>query len=278
MVQGNLVDADNDGTLDNIASTYNHDSESLSMGVASPGPRVLNFAPLLRLNTIPLNPLIKKLLEICEQVLKSPVEMEFAVTFNPHRFNLLQVRAMVAPTGRFLVEENEMVGENVIAASRTALGNGAEDTITHIVYVKPNAFNLSVSEAVVPELEQINHKMLAEGKPYVLVVLGRLGTNIPWLGIPAGWGQVSGARIIVEAAQEMVNVELSQGSHYFHNIINLGVKYFCMPVSNIYNVDWNWLDDQTVVDECEYLRHIELPRPLRIRVDGQSGRGVIYKS
>ena len=185
---------------------------------------------------------------------------------------------MVAPEGRQEVAESELVGENVLAAAKSALGNGVEDTIRDIVYVKPNVFDLSHSEEVLPELEQINHKMLELGRPYVLIVLGRLGTNIPWLGIPASWGQVSGARVIVEATAEMVNVELSQGSHYFHNIINLGVKYFCMPGSGIYKVDWDWLDNQSIEEEREFLRHIVLSKPVRVKVDGQSGRGVIFKS
>src|SRR4030067_1170034 len=112
----------------------------------------------------------------------------------------------------------------------------------------------------------------------MLIVFGRLGTLDPWLGIPGQWGQVSGAKVIVETTQENVRVELSQGSHYFHNMINLGVKYFSMPFGQKFTIDWTWLEKQEVVDETRFVRHVRLSAPLRIRVDGRRSRGVIYKS
>jgi len=277
LLQENLMEADADGTLPYLASTYSVQDDRLTMGTGTNGPRALTFAPLLKLDTIPFNPAVIRLLQICEKALGAEVEIEFAMTFNPHRLNLLQVRPMAAPTESLEIPDSELTGENVLGACRTALGHGRVDTLRDIIYVKPEVFDLSHSEAVVPELERLNHKMLTQGKLYVLIVLGRLGTNIPWLGIPANWGQVSGARVIVEAARESINVELSQGSHYFHNIINLGVKYFCMPHSNVYKIDWAWLNLQKLVEETPYLRHVELVRPVIVKVDGKSRKGVILK-
>jgi len=74
-----------------------------------------------------------------------------------------------------------------------------------------------------------------------------------------------------------VRVELSQGSHYFHNIINLGIKYFTLPFTSRYKVDWDWLNRQEIVEETAFIRHIKTPRPLRIKVDGRNSRGVILK-
>jgi hypothetical protein len=111
-----------------------------------------------------------------------------------------------------------------------------------------------------------------------LVVLGRLGTTDPWLGIPINWGKISGAKVVVEATHANVRVELSQGSHYFHNIISLGVKYFSLPLSSQHKIDWEWLSRQEVAEETQFLRHVRLPIPLKVKVDGRSSRGVIYKS
>ncbi|MCJ7623872.1 MAG: hypothetical protein MUO76_10240, partial [Anaerolineaceae bacterium] len=72
--------------------------------------------------------------------------------------------------------------------------------------------------------------------------------------------------------------QFSQGSHFFHNLVNLGIYYFSVPFSSPFNVDWDWLNEQKVVEETEFLRHVELSSPLYIKVDGRSGRGVIYKS
>ena len=112
---------------------------------------------------------------------------------------------------------------------------------------------------------------------YLLIVFGRLGTTDPWLGIPAKWGQVSGAKVIVEATKENIKVELSQGSHFFHNIINLNILYFSIPYSSPYQVDWEYLDQQEIVEETRFVRHVRLQNPLSVRVDGRTSKGVIYK-
>jgi hypothetical protein len=74
-----------------------------------------------------------------------------------------------------------------------------------------------------------------------------------------------------------VRVELSQGSHFFHNIVSLGVKYFNLPMASRRTVDWPWLARQPAIEETAFLRHVRLPRPLAVRVDGRTGRGVIAK-
>ncbi len=275
----NLIAAERDGSLQYLASTYNALSGRLSPGVSAfKGPRVLNFAPLLVLKQVPFNDLIKSLLAICEDELGAPVEIEFAMTFNPHRFGFVQVRAMEVSSESVQVEESELLGDKVLVASQNVLGNGVLENIRDLVYIKPESFELRHSPLIVPELEQINSRLLEAGIPYALFVFGRLGTADPWLGIPVQWGQICGARVIVEATQENARVELSQGSHYFHNMINLGVKYFSIPFSSQYAIDWECLAQQEVIEETRFVRHVRFSAPLKIRVDGRSSRGVIYQA
>jgi hypothetical protein len=273
----NLTVAERDGTLRHLASTYSPLSGRLSIGTGFDGPRALTFAPILVLDEIPLNPLIAELLEICETAFGIPVEIEFAMTFNPNRFSFLQVRSMVAPAGETHLKAKELSGENILVATNNAVGNGTVDTIQDIIYTKPENFELTHTKVIAPELERLNHKLIKDGRPYLLMVLGRLGTTDPWLGIPINWGKISGAKVVVEAAQENVKVELSQGSHYFHNIISLGVKYFTLPFNSQHKIDWEWLNQQEVVEETRFIRHVRLPKPLQVKVDGRNSRGVIYK-
>jgi hypothetical protein len=278
LLHENLTVAERDGTLRYLASTYSSLSGRLSIGIGFNGPRALTFAPILVLDEIPLNPLISDLLKICETALGIPVEIEFAMTFNPHRFGFLQVRSMVAPSGEIHLNEEELSGENILVATNNAVGNGVSDTIQDIIFTKPENFDLIHTKVIAPELERLNHKMIGDRRPYLLMVLGRLGTTDPWLGIPIVWGKISGAKVVVEAAQENVKVELSQGSHYFHNIISLGVKYFTIPFNSQHKIDWEWLNQQEIVEETQFIRHVRLPKPLQVEVDGRSSRGVIYKS
>jgi hypothetical protein len=267
--------AERDDTLCHIASTYNPESGRLSAGTGFKGPRALTFAPILMMDSIPMNNLLRDLLRICESSFKGPVEIEFAMTFDPPSLGFLQVRGMEESMAEICVAEHELHGEDVLVASEDALGNGDHQSIMDIVYTNPDSFALQYSKVVMPELESINRKLVEEGKPYLLITLGRLGTTDPWLGIPIRWGKISGARVVVEATQENVRVELSQGSHYFHNIVSLGVMYFTLSISSTHRVNWDWLQSQSAFEETQYLRHVRLSKPLQVKVDGKSRRGVI---
>ncbi len=288
-----LTAAERDGTLTLLASTYSPLSGRLSIGLGFDGPRALTFAPLLVLKQIPLNDLMHQLMAACEAAIGSPVEIEFAMTFDsashtpsgvlrdpggdPHRFGLLQVRAMEVQRQAVHVAAGDLERDDLLVASETTLGNGAVENIVDIIYTRPETFDLTHTLAIVPELEHFNRSMLRQRCPYVLICLGRLGTTDPWLGIPANWGKISGARVVVESTRDDVRVELSQGSHFFHNIVSLGVKYFNLPMTSRRAVDWPWLARQPAIEETAFLRHVRLPRPLIVRVDGRAGRGLIAK-
>ncbi len=275
LLQSNLSDAEADGTLSNIASVYDVQDDRLSIGLISEGPRVLNFAGLLALKGIPFNDVISSLLNISQQALGAPVEIEFAATFNPFRFGFLQIRPMVVPGDKIDIAEEELKGEHVFIASKNVLGNGMIETIRDIVYVKPNEFEAKYSPRIALELETVNRGLLDKRRPYVLVGFGRWGSSDPWGGIPVEWGQVCGAKVIVEAMGPTMNVELSQGSHFFHNLSSFEVCYFCIPSSGEYSIDWEWLGRQKGEQETQFVRHVVLQTPLQVKVDGRSGWGVI---
>lgn len=82
----------------------------------------------------------------------------------------------------------------------------------------------------------------------------------------------------MEAIKENMRVDLSQGSHFLQYLISLGEYYFSIGGTDGFQIDWDWLTKQEVVEETQFIRHVKLPSPLLVKVDGRSGRGVIYKS
>ncbi len=275
MNQENIAVTEQDDTLNYVASTYTASSDRISIGVGYLGPRIINFARILVLEDVPLNNLIKKLLSICEEALKTPVEIEFAVTFNPNRFGFLQVRPMVVSTDEVEVTEEEFSGNNVLVASKNVLGNGINDTINDVVYVAPEKFDKKYNNQIANELERININLVKKGKPYLLIGFGRWGSSDPWLGIPVNWGQVSGAKAVVEAALENMNVEFSQGSHFFHNLTSFEVSYFSVKQADSNKINWDWLKEQKIEQETKFICHVSLSSPIIVKVDGRKGRGVI---
>jgi len=283
LLQENLAEAEKDGTLRYTASTIDGHSGRLSIGTGASGARILNFSPILNLKDIPLNDQIRALLQMCEESLNSPVEIEFAVTLSanpdgPHRLGFLQVRPMVVSHEEVEISDLEWQADNLLLQSEQAMGNGTIRTITDIIYVKPEVFEARATRQIGSEIEKLNKKLLAEKRPYLLIGFGRWGSSDPWLGIPVNWAQISGAKVIVETALEHMNVEQSQGSHFFHNMSSFQVSYLSVPFSAKDKIDWEWLRKQPVKEESTYTCQVSFSTPLLIKVDGRQGRGVIFKS
>jgi hypothetical protein len=279
-----LSDADYDNTLRHIASTYDSTSDRIVPGVGRNGPRIINFAPILVENQLPVNELICSLLKACDTAANAPVEIEFAVQFQaPHldsrpAFGFLQVRPMVVSRESIDIQPSELTGSNVLLVSENVMGNGIRNNIADIVYVRPDHFDTMKTKVIAEELGEINLNLLSHKRPYLLIGFGRWGSSEPTLGIPVDWGDISGAKAIVETALPSFMVEASQGSHFFHNISSFRVFYFSLLRSEQNNLDWTWLNEQSVKTETNFVRHVELKSPLLMKVDGRTGKGVILKS
>jgi len=281
MVRANLAAGEADGALRFVASTYDPERDRVVPGLAASGPRILDFSPLLVREEVPLGSLIKELLRAAENALKAKVEIEFAVTLEERRGELfrvrlgfLQVRAMGISDQMVDVTPEDLSDPHAIVASDMVMGNGTADHIGDIVFVRPDHFSLLETPAMAQELEAINRKLQEQQRPFVLIGFGRWGSSHPSLGIPVDWSQISGARAIVEAALPEMNVELSQGSHFFHNLSSFRVSYFMVQHGRL-DINWGWLNRQPVVHETEFIRHVRPPGRLSVRVDGRSARGVI---
>jgi hypothetical protein len=157
------------------------------------------------------------------------------------------------------------------------MGNGLLTGIRDVVYVRPETFQACETPAVAAEVAKLNARLLEQKTPYVLMGFGRWGSADPWLGIPVAWGQISGARVIVEATAAQMSPDLSQGSHFFHNLTGLGVLFFAVPDEASGWIDWDWLAAQQTVEQGLFVRHIRSARDLNVRADGRQGKGAILK-
>ena len=276
LVHSPLAEAGADGTLRYAASTYDGGSDRLVPGTGRAGPRVLDFAPILAWNELPLVPALRRLLAVCEEELAAPVEIEFAVSLppaGPVRLGFLQVRPLLVHQEAVSVTVADLESPSSVVASSAAMGNGRHE-VRDVVYVVPETFEARLTLAIAAEIEPLNRSLVDKARPYLLVGFGRWGSADPWLGIPVRWDQISGARGIVEATLAQMNPEPSQGSHFFHNLTSFSVLYFTVPHDTGRGVDWGWLARQEVVARTEHVRHVRTETPLVLRVDGRSRRGV----
>jgi CheY-like chemotaxis protein len=277
-----LREAERDGTLAAVASTYSHDNYAIYDGLSRPGPRLVTFAPILKHDLFPLPAILDYLQKLGADALGRPVEIEFAVrmaTGHEHaEFGFLQMRPLICSREIEDLAVENFNGGTVLCRSSNVLGNGLIEGIHDLVVVDYESFHRADSVEVAEIVARFNAQLVREGKPYILVGVGRWGSKDPWLGIPVTWDQVSGARAIVEAGFRDLRVTPSQGSHFFQNLTAFRIAYFTInPDCGEGLVDWEWLLAQTAAEQAGPVRHLSFAAPFTIAISGSRGVGVILK-
>ncbi len=274
--------AEKDGTLQAVASTYSADNHAVYDGLSRPGARVVTFAPMLKLGMFPLAPILELLVRSGEDALGNPVEIEFAVRLprgeEPAEFGFLQIRPLTLARDHQDLAIEDVDPLRVLCRSSKVLGNGRIENLHDVVVVDSQRFERSRSQEVAEAVARFNAHLNAENRPYLLIGVGRWGSNDPWLGIPVEWDEISGARAIVEAGFRDFRVTPSQGSHFFQNLTAFQVGYFTVnPDAGEGSVDWEWLAEQPAEEERECVRHLQFEQPLRVVMNSKIGQGVIFK-
>ena len=281
MVWWNLAAAQEDQTLWPVGSTYSPDNESIYDGTGRPGTPLVTFAPILKNDVFPLADILKHIAQMGIEAMGSHVEMEFAANLEPgedglKEFAILQMRPMISRWSTQKVKLDALPAERVLCESPRTLGNGYVQGVTDVVYVKRESFDPARTVEIAAEIGKVNAALKEAGRHCLLIGPGRWGSADPWLGIPVRWNQISASRVIVETTLQDFEIDPSYGTHFFHNVTSLGLGYFTVHGRDGGGtLRWDWLDRQPAATETELLRHVRLEKPLDIRIDGGTGRGVI---
>ena len=286
----NLKDADADGSLKFIVSTYDPYDQIIRDGYYPGGRKILSFVNVLQHDVFPLADTLDQILHVGQEEMGRPIEIEFAVNIDPMKteqsrggsptatFYLLQIRPIV--DNKEVMEEDLTLVEqkDTILSSTSVLGHGIVTDVQDIIYVKTGAFNSANNQLIAYDIEKMNRGFTAEEKNYVLVGPGRWGSSDSWLGIPVKWPHISNARVIVECGLENYRVDPSQGTHFFQNLTSFGVGYFTInPFKGDGWFDEEYLNSLPAVEETEYLRHVHFDKPIVIKMNGKKSLGVVLK-
>ena len=275
-----VKDAENDGALNFIASTYDANDRVIRDGLYDGGRKIVSFNGVLRHGVFPLPELLKLSMHHGADSMRRPVEIEFACTLNDDRtgeFYLLQIRPIV--DSKQVLDQDIMTipDDKCLLRSHNSLGHGVSDDIVDVVYVKTDEnFTASDNPVVAMEVERINKKFLADGKNYVLVGPGRWGSSDSWLGVPVKWSHISAAKLIVETTLKNYSVDPSQGTHFFQNLTSFGVGYFTIDENKGMGFfRKEILDAMPAVEETPHVRHVRFSKPLHIMMDGMKQEGLV---
>ena len=279
-----VKEADKDGALTGIASTFDPYDQVIREGIYEGGRKIISFCGVLQHGVFPLPEILQMSERFGADEMRRPVEIEFACNLENGEqgkmngnFYLLQIRPIVDSKQVLDADLDAISDEKCLLRSANSLGHGISEDVTDVVYVKTSDdFTASENPYIADEIEQINRRFLNEGRNYVLVGPGRWGSSDYWLGIPVKWPHISAARVIVEEGLKNYHVDPSQGTHFFQNLTSFGVGYFTI---NTYTGDGLFqkevLDSMPAVEETPHVRHVRFDKPLKIMMDGKKQKGVV---
>ncbi len=281
LISLDISKAETHGTLNHSASVMNVDNDTIIPGLDSTGPRVINFADILKYGYIPLASTLKTILDVVAEATANPAEIEFAVDLTKDEdgnasFYLLQIKPLIGSGAGYTIDPESINNDDLILETKKSMGNGLIENITDLIYLETEKFNNLYTISMVEEIDRLNEKMFNENRNYVLIGPGRWGTHDKFLGIPVAWPQISNAKVIVEVGIPGFHLDASLGSHFFHNVTSMKVGYFSVDESSHEGtINWDKLSEQHVIEKGRYFRHVRFEKPLLIRMDGRKGIAVI---
>ncbi|MFW5823005.1 MAG: PEP/pyruvate-binding domain-containing protein [Tangfeifania sp.] len=277
-----IKDAEIDGTLQHSASTYIAENDELIPGLHGQGPRIIDFANILKYEFLPLAETLKLLLELFKEAMGSPVEIEYALDLDATEngvptFYLLQIKPLIRVEQQVDIDLGAIDDEEIFMYTEKGMGNGKIENISDIVYVDPEKFDKTKTRQMAREITDINSLLEKEGKEFILIGPGRWGSRDPYTGIPVLWSNISKARVIIEMGLPDFPLDASLGSHFFHNVTSMNVGYFSVP----HNSDKAFLKMEKLKNmknknETEYVKHVEFNKPITVLMNGRERRALIH--
>lgn len=272
--------AEQDGSLNFIASTYDPNDQIIREGIYEGGRKIISFCGVLRQGVFPLTDILKLAMKHGAESMKRPVEIEFACTLNNDHtgeFYLLQIRPIVDSKQMLEEDISSIPDEYCLLRSNNSLGHGIGDDITDVLYIKTDdKFTAANNPAIANEIEHINRKYMEDGRSYMLIGPGRWGSSDPWLGVPVKWSHISAAKVIVETTLKNYSVDPSQGTHFFQNLTSFGVGYFTIDENKGMGfMRKEILDAMPATLETAFVRCVRFKQPLHVMMDGLKQEGVV---
>jgi pyruvate phosphate dikinase-like enzyme len=284
LAKNDISKAEKQGTLKHMASVYNPDNNTVYPGISKPGPRIINFANILKYNYIALAQTIDIVLRLGKDAMGTAIEIEYAVDLTKDKdgkasFYILQIKPLIQSGFDCNIDMDCIKEESIVLYSEKGMGNGIINNITDIIYADSERFDKSKTEEMAREIEVLNDKMVKDGRKYILIGPGRWGTRDRWIGIPVKWHMISNAKVIVESSFDDFPLDASSGSHFFHNVTSMNVGYFTVqPELLVSSIDYKTLQNQELISEGEFFNHIRFKNPLSIMMDGKKRKFLILQN
>ncbi len=281
LVRMDVSEAEKHGTLKHCASVYDVNNDRLYSGTQRKGPKILNFANVLKHNYIPLARTLEIVLDVVKEAMGAPVEIEFAVNLDKNtngksNLYILQIKPLIGNKEDYSIDIENIDKDALLLYTEQGMGNGKVEDIYDLIYADIQAFDKSKTNEMVQEISYLNKKMREQNRNYILIGPGRWGTRDPWIGIPVAWHQISMAKIIVETNLDDYPLDASSGSHFFHNVTAADVGYFSVQTNEgTGQINWEKLESFHPFEKTRFFKHLRFKKSLCVKMDGKKRLAII---
>ncbi|MFW6132254.1 MAG: PEP/pyruvate-binding domain-containing protein [Planctomycetota bacterium] len=223
------------------------------VGLDDPAALVLTFDNLFSRTDFVAD--MREMLATLQRAYEYPVDIEFSVNLvdaasgestpeGGYRINMLQCRPLQVREGGAIEPPPENLPDEkcLLEARGAVLGRSRSGHIDRIIYVVPSVYDkLPIPDryAVARLIGRLTHPEpgagasvdgAEAGRTYMLIGPGRWGTTTPSLGIPVQFADISTVSIMCElvAMGENVTPDVSMGTHFFSQLVELDILYFAL--------------------------------------------------
>jgi len=183
---------------------------------------------------------LRGLMKTIQGAYSHPVDIEFTANFvdiNNYKINLLQCRPFQVKGNILSVENPKTISrEKIILETRgPVIGSNVAMTIDRMIYVVPEVYGkmkMADRYSVARLIGRLTHlKGSGEKSPAIMLIgPGRWATTTPALGVPVSFAEMNTVSVLCEVAamHEGLIPEVSLGTHFFNDLVEMDMLYFAV--------------------------------------------------
>jgi len=250
-------------------------------------------------STVPLLQDMREMLQVLRDAYGRHVDIEFTANIQSdgsYKINLLQCRPLQIQQAEVIESRPSEVSRKdlVLEAHGAVLGCNRLQSVDRLVYVVPSAYaKLPTQDRYY--IAQLVGKLVHLDDPEsdaVIMLLGpgRWGSKMPELGVPVSFAEINTVSALceIDAMHEGLTPDLSLGTHFFHEMVEMDMLYVGFFQNNSQNLlDQEWLSQapnhlaELLPDESrwsEVVRVLEAPpgRKLILWADHLQQQALLY--
>ena len=217
--------------VEHMVSVYRDNSLRTPLGLwqadEESGEPIVTFEGLI--TRTPFIKQIKTVLQVLEQTIGVPVDVEFA--HDGRHLHLLQCRPQsYSATSAPAPIPKGVPREQIVFTARKHVTNGLIPNVTHIVYVDPQRYGSLPDQTAMSRVGRaIGHlnKVLPK-RQFILMGPGRWGSRGDIkLGVSVTYSDINNTAALIEIARRKGNYvpDLSFGTHFFQDLVEAQIRY-----------------------------------------------------